>query len=272
MEVQIIDPSKVVSGVAAIYPSEILPEENKVIPDTFFPRGVGPLVSVLLPTRKRVRGLVAAIDSLYSLAKNKSNLEFILKIDDDDAETIELFHKLQSILPVKSIISSRGNGYHDMHHWVNQMSALATGDWLFLFNDDALMGSQDWDEMLLYIGVHNWWGIPDICCISVETVNSPGSQEFMFLRRRVFELLGYYSLIPHNDTWIKTLMPMVSAFISFPLIQVVHQIKEYDDDVRREGIPARETTQYTVDNGPMKLRKLQDALKLQRYINKVRGQ
>ena len=54
----------------------------------FFQRGEGPLVSVLLPTRGRVDGLRIAIDSLHSLAEGKFNIEYLLKIDDDDADTI----------------------------------------------------------------------------------------------------------------------------------------------------------------------------------------
>ena len=42
----------------------------------FFPRGEGPLVSILLPTRGRPDHLLSAVRSLWDLAYDKSNLEF----------------------------------------------------------------------------------------------------------------------------------------------------------------------------------------------------
>lgn len=104
-----------------------MPFFPKVLP--YFPRGNGPLVSILLPTRGRVQGLLTAIDSLYSLANNKSNLEFIFKADDDDKETINIIHKISELIPnCKSIVSPRGRGYMDLHIWINQMCSVATGD------------------------------------------------------------------------------------------------------------------------------------------------
>ena len=60
-------------------------------------RGRGPLVSILIPTRGRSSSLCVAIDSLYSLAFDKSSIEFLLKVDDDDVETIETIKRLSRV-------------------------------------------------------------------------------------------------------------------------------------------------------------------------------
>jgi 2-polyprenyl-3-methyl-5-hydroxy-6-metoxy-1,4-benzoquinol methylase len=237
---------------------------------SYFPRTPNcPLVSVLIPTRGRPAQLCQAISSIYDLAQDKSLVEFILKIDDDDLETIECAKNLASALPLKAIVSPRGNGYHDMHTWVNTMSEAATGDWLFLFNDDARMATPDWDQLVLKLSLAavNWHGVKDVCCIPIPTAGSEYAEEFMFLRRKVTTILGHYSLIPHNDTWIKTLMRMVNSSFFFDGIVVNHLVKETDDVIRKEGLPARQTTQYTVDGAAYNVKKLEDALALQKYID-----
>jgi hypothetical protein len=112
----------------------------------FMPRGAGPLVSVLIPSRGRLSGLLQAIDSLWSLAEDKSLVEFLIKIDDDDHETIDgvmaLRERTAGVLALSAMVSPRGNGYRDLHHWVNSLAAQACGDWLFVFNDDSKMATQ----------------------------------------------------------------------------------------------------------------------------------
>lgn len=69
-----------------------------------------------------------------------------------------------------------------MHHWVNDLCALAAGDWLFLFNDDARMRTNDWDQWLLNAELkHSVPGLEDICLLVAETINRPTATEFMFL-------------------------------------------------------------------------------------------
>src|SRR5262245_57155345 len=83
-----------------------------------FPRSDNPFVSILIPTRGRSQALCEAIDSVYSLAKDKSLVEFVLKVDDDDRETIKTANRLTGMLGVSTIMSPRGKGYRDMHLWI----------------------------------------------------------------------------------------------------------------------------------------------------------
>lgn len=229
-----------------------------------FPRSSNPLVSVLLPTRGRPKHLCEAIDSLYSLAHDKSLIEFILKIDNDDLETIDVSNKLSAVLPLKSIISPRGNGYLDMHHWVNNMCAMAKGDWLFLFNDDARMATQNWDQYLLQAfitkGAKKCDG-NDVCMLTIS-----GTTEFMFLRRKVYEILGHYSLLHQCDTWIYSVMSTIHSAFTFPSISVKHLSGTIADDTR-QGV---EETYCSESAGMISAKsikeKIKDAEKLIDYI------
>ena len=247
-------------------------DPKKIIP---FPRGPGPLVSVLLPTRGRPSELCLAVDSCVSLARDPSQLEFIFKADDDDKETIELLNKLHTDfgnkLNFKALISPRGRGYHDMHHWINNMCEGARGDWVIIFNDDTRMLTQDWDEILRHSIIGGpWHGVHEVCCFVAETEGQPDAQGFFFLRKSVVDLLGHFSLIPHNDTWVIGLMKMVNSLFSLPIIKIRHLADvgpTADDATRRESLEARQTTEYTVEARGLNTLRLKDAFKLQEVID-----
>jgi len=54
----------------------------------------------MMPTRKRVQLLKECLDSLNAKTKNKSLVEILLKIDDDDQETIDFVNSYQSEIEI----------------------------------------------------------------------------------------------------------------------------------------------------------------------------
>lgn len=233
---------------------------------TFFPRGNGPLISVLIPTRGRPAHLCRAVDSCWSLAKDKSLIEFIFKIDDDDTETISTVEKIEKITPCKKIISPRNRGYWEMDRWVNEMSGLADGDWLFLFNDDALIKTEAWDQLILFIGTSKpWSGFTKCCLLMCPTIGRPFAQEFIMLRRDTFKMLGHFSLSPHNDNWIYSLMNFVGAVL-WTQIEIDHLSDRIGDKTREESVEAYKTTISTIKSVEAKKLKMIDAQKLVDYM------
>lgn len=234
-----------------------------------FPRGPGPLVSVLYPTRGHPKQLAQAVDGLYSLAADKRSLEFVFKTDADDPATQMEVNRFATLgLAVTHLNSPRGLGYADMHHWVNWMAKSARGDWLIIWNDDVRVLTQNWDAVLMSVGMKDrWHGCLDVACLVAETVETPGSMGFFFLRRKVTQILGHFSRSPHNDTYVTTLMKMVdSLFFLGDALKVSHQPDE-DDVVYREGAEARLSTKYTTTARGLARLKLLDALKLQDHID-----
>lgn len=228
-------------------------------------------VSILLPTRGRAKWLCEAIDSVYSLAYNKSSLEFILKVDDDDIETIQLVERLSEMIPLRAIVSPRGNGFKDMHIWVNDMCKLARGEWIFLFNDDARMVTEGWDVILEKVkispvAIQN----NDIMVLVAETLMRPDAFEFVFLKRKVFEVLGHFSLNPHNDNWICSVMGMIRSCFNIP-IQIRHFSEEATDDTRIQSEAAYAVTSPVLVTSWAIRAMIADALKLQDYIDSVKG-
>lgn len=236
----------------------------------FWPRGTGPLVSVLLPTRGRPAWLVECISSLWSTSLGKQ-IDFLLRIDDDDTETITLANHLAEQVPVKTIIGPHGNGYHDCHLWVNELSAIATGDWLLLWNDDARMTTQNWDAILAHSTIDPpWHGHPDVAVMSCFTLDRPGCNEFVFLRRKVVDILGHFSISVHNDNYIWSLLTMVDSARLIP-IYIKHLSGEAKDLTRQRSEEAYKTSIHTLISLPALRTRLEDAGKLLNYIQLQKG-
>lgn len=106
-----------------------------------------PLVSAIIPTRKRVPRLIKTIDSLLREADDKSCVEVVLKIDNDDQITQKEF-PFADYPMVKKVFSDRGRGYGEMGRFVTEACAGATGEWSFLIDDDCWIVGKGWDSKL----------------------------------------------------------------------------------------------------------------------------
>ena len=111
-------------------------------------------ISVLLPTRKRQQSLKTSVDSLYRLAKDVKDIEILIGMDNDDADTMDWVK--QNVLPDleklgvdATLVTFTPMGYINLHQYVNALAQLANGRWLMFWNDDAIMQTQDWDTKII---------------------------------------------------------------------------------------------------------------------------
>lgn len=218
-----------------------------------FKRGGGPLVSVLFPTRGRVQWLNEAVDSLDSLCQDKSLVEYAFKVDHDDEASIAAVRKLAERLPARILISPRGKGYFDLHHYINDLSGIAKGDWLFIFNDDARMKTNGWDQILLNVdprSIPKWGGSEDVCLLGPRVIEREISWEFPVLRRKTFEILGHFSHAYSNDAYIYWVMSGLNAACVLTSIQISHFVNEVNDQVKKEGSEAAANSSMKSLMGP----------------------
>lgn len=227
-----------------------------------------PLVSILIPTRGRVPQLLKAVDSCWSLAVERKQLEFIFKVDDDDLATLSIMEKMGQILPSKCLVTPRGNGYGDLHEWISLMAKLSTGAWILLFNDDAKMVTQGWDQHLALHPIFE-----DGIHLLIPTVTgreNSKTNEFLFLSRTVFNILGWVGPSPHVDTWLATIMIMLDRAFYSSTIVIDHQNEVKDSTAEdRERVTAK--TSIELRNTDMIRLKIRDALSLLDYMDRVRS-
>lgn len=105
------------------------------------------ICSVLIPTRKRVDRLIECINSIRETS-NIYEVEILLRIDDDDTETISVFHSLRDPNCI-CIIRPRGKlGYFSNADYYNELADISKGDWIWIMNDDITVLGAGWDEQL----------------------------------------------------------------------------------------------------------------------------
>jgi hypothetical protein len=173
------------------------------------------MISVLLPTRERSELARQSIESLGE------GLEVLLYVDEDDPQ-IEDYDRL---LDAK-VIKGKRVGYHGMHDMVNQLAKQATGDWLLLWNDDALMHTQDWQ-----------WHIPIAGKPEVLNIFNSNDQVNLFplISRSMYEAMGHYSLSAHCDSWVQDIANEIGIHTYIPDINVEHLRDRLNDETKQHS-------------------------------------
>lgn len=149
------------------------------------------MISVLLPTRGRTHLLNATVDSLLHRAHHRDQVQMCYAIDRDDEHTVEHVHNITR--PHDNISITDRFGYAGLHHYVNQLARRASGEWLFLWNDDALMLTEGWDAE-----VRRW---PTRFILDTWSNHPPLTCVFPIVPTEWVRWLGHFSMNAHNDTW-----------------------------------------------------------------------
>jgi hypothetical protein len=110
-------------------------------------------IAILLPTRGRAAALTDSINSLLVHAKNTKDIQFIFGFDNDDNIGFDHFVKeIQPDLDSRGIeyiaMGFESMGYAGLNQYYNVLAEQAQADWLFVWNDDAIMETQNWDQVI----------------------------------------------------------------------------------------------------------------------------
>src|SRR6516165_2813731 len=102
-----------------------------------------PSLSLVVPTRQRTGKLRALLESLKSNTKNERQMQVILVVDADDAESLEFRF---SSLAMKRVVVQPGRTIGEL----NRAGAeAADGAFLMLLNDDVIVRTRGWDRQVL---------------------------------------------------------------------------------------------------------------------------
>lgn len=151
---------------------------------------LGGKITVMIPT------LTWATQSIENLKVKASKPELVEVLTNDDVR-----------------------GYSKMHEYFNEMAARSTGDWLMLWNDDAVMLEQGWDEKIRHAGQ------------GLKILNFTGEMNvFPAVHRSVYEAIGHIALNAHCDTWLQVISRECQIEEYIPL-QIEHtpNVEKYAD-------------------------------------------
>lgn len=204
-------------------------------------------ISMLLPARGRPKNLKESIDSVFDLAALPGRVEVLVRLDDCDPclqDELEILGKY----PRESVRVFQGKrlGYSRMHEYYNKLAELATGDWLFLWNDDITMRSSYWDQLLCNAPLFSvQFPRRDIVATTDYTLPVVG--------RPVYDALGHLSVNAFCDAWISD----YSAFAGTSIIRddiVFHHYRLNDATLNEQADGGKEWHKFTSDD-QMKMRR-----------------
>jgi len=189
------------------------------------------LVSILIPSRGRFDELLKAIQSIISTTKKLQDIEIIIRFDDDDDSSLNRLGELPTAkVDINTMIGTR-HGYIALHKYVNEMCAEAKGRFLFMFDDDCIISTKNWDNIVRkHLG--------EIVCLNPnQDGTGKGANLFPIISREIYEITGHFSLSTHVDSWQQLVSRYADIEIKVPEFIIMHNRKqEYVSDTNRRDI------------------------------------
>lgn len=197
------------------------------------------MISLLLPSRERPVLLKRSVYTAYALAADTGNVEVLIGNDPDDEITAEAGKELHERYPgVRVIRTVRRYGYREFNEYFNLLAGFAHGDWLVLWNDDALMQTFHWDLQMVSKA-------PGV--LSLITTNHRPFNTFPAVHRKVYEAMGHYSLSIHCDSWVHD-VALEAGCLHETQIEVLHDRADLtgnnNDPIFAETSANYQTAQY----------------------------
>ena len=223
-------------------------------------------ISILLPTRKRLKLLKKSVDSLINNARNPEKLQFLFGVDEDDNETF-LYLK-RSKYPNQLALQFKPIGYENLHKYNNTLAGYATGKWIMFFNDDAIMNTKNWDDKIMDFE-------DEFCLLRFkEQTNHPYSI-FPCFPKEWYYLLDHISLHGQNDAWLSEVAYLLNIMRDVD-IEVTHDRADITGNNNDETFRARKynegNPQDPNDLHHVRMVKLRykDALKINWYLGLIK--
>lgn len=198
-------------------------------------------IAVLLPTRGRTDALSRSVMSIVNRAVKLDSVQLMLGFDDDDEIGINHFEtELQPWLDAKGVAYEahvfERMGYTRLNEYVNALAQASDADWLFFWNDDAMMDTAGWDR---HISSHTG----EFKCLAVHTHNDHPYSIFPIVPREWLDTLGYLSPHQISDAWLSQQAYLLNIFERIP-VWATHDRFDLTgnnkDDTYRDGGPSHQ--------------------------------
>lgn len=172
-------------------------------------------IAILLPTRGRTDSLDRSVISLINRAVDISRIQILFAFDDDDTVGQEHFAKsVQPWLDQMGVdyeaLVFEPLGYVRLNEYLNALVKIADADWIFFWNDDAIMDTAGWDRIIA-----NHTGQFKI--LSVHANNDHPYSIFPIVPRAWVNTLGYLSPHQLSDSWISQQAYLLDVYERIPV-------------------------------------------------------
>lgn len=203
-------------------------------------------LSVLLPSRERPDLAEQAIKSFPP----SRNTEFLLAVDDDDP----CMKDYLQLARLARLTVTPPHGYLGLHKYYNQLAELSRGQWLLLFNDDAVVEQFSYQALSSY----------DSNLPIVLNIWNPQDNLFPIISRTFYETIGHFSLSPHADSWVQQVGERAGVQYFVPDFRIRHDREQMHDATYQRGRDAIKITAPAYASPEMEALKEID-------VNKIKG-
>lgn len=141
------------------------------------------------------------IRSIVNSCKDQGNVEILLRVTDTDSQTVRSINQLERLGNVRSVIGPRKRGYDSLTEYHDEIVSISTGEWLWQWNDDVMMLTDGWDELLRGLNPDSLY-LPEFHKLGLSTYPRDLGCPFVLMHRkhwepmmgdRPFGLFGAYS-------------------------------------------------------------------------------
>jgi hypothetical protein len=168
-------------------------------------------ISILMATRGRPELAFKSLKSMIDLAHNVDEIEFCVAIDNDDIKSMNYFK--ETVVPWFEekdhnilVMTFDRLGYANLPKYMETLALNSRGAWFIVWNDDALMESQDWDkEIVSYTGQFKLLAFKD-------NHNEHPYSIFPIVPRDWVVLFGTISPQQAIDAWVSQIAYIVDCF------------------------------------------------------------
>jgi glycosyltransferase involved in cell wall biosynthesis len=193
-------------------------------------------ISVILPSRERLNSLTQTIDSLINRCSNLQNIEILIKIDDDDFETIEGLKSYKNYNSINVIISDKKQGYKSLNEYYNELYEKSSGEFVFCINDDLTIETDNWDKLVEpYIGQF-------VCLHHNPAFPHEYTWMFPIVSKQILDVIGCVSKSVFYDGYLYYILEDLGLFRQVDLT-VNHFVIE--DDVTEQKLKTLEKWRQT---------------------------
>ena len=147
------------------------------------------MISIFLNSRRRVGLLSGLLKSIKETVSDHSNVEVLVRIDNDDTESLSLA-QLNLDLGFNITFITRDKPVN-LHSSMNELARLSRGDFLFVLNDDTKLINKNWDLELSNVDFNKPYYISTEDN-SVDKLVGKEYASFPILTRAAYNALGYF--------------------------------------------------------------------------------
>jgi|SRR5277367_363715 len=166
-------------------------------------------ISVLCPTRGRPEMLKKSIASLLDNADDPDQVEILLAVDPDDESS---YDDVLNIVGISAWPAPQRFGYQNLHRYYNELARQAYGEWLFIWNDDAIMKTSGWDTVVVNHAPALLFSPPE---------EAPHCNAFPIIPTIWARVLGHLSQGAYVDTWLQVICEQLGVQEKVP-IEIAH--------------------------------------------------